>query len=343
MKIEKNTPLAPFTTFGIGGKARFFCRARTIEELQEALLFAHKSKVPFLILGGGSNVLISDKGFPGLVIKIEILEMEFVERGKKVEVVAGAGESWDELVRMCVERGIGGLENLSGIPGTVGAAPIQNIGAYGVEFADSAKWVEVFDTKKQSIRTLSRRECRFGYRDSVFKQDGPSLVVTRVALEFPENASPNLSYTDVKEYFQKQKNKHPDIKAVRDAILEIRSRKFPDLEVVGTAGSFFKNPVVSNAKYKSLWRKYPGLVGFPVGRGKIKLSLAWIIDRVCKLKDLRAGETGVAPHQTLVLCNFGSATAVEVQVLARKIANAVYDTTGIEIEPEVRIIPDKKL
>lgn len=338
MHIEKRVLLAPLTTFGIGGKARFFCHARTQEEVSEAVVFAQKSKVPIFILGGGSNVLISDEGFPGLVIKVEILGIEFIERGNKIEVVAGAGESWDELVRLCVERALHGLENLSGIPGTVGAAPVQNIGAYGVELADFVKWVEVFDARKRCIRRLSRRQCRFGYRDSVFRQDACPLVITSVAFEVFKNGEPNLSYRDVGEYFKEQKIKKPDIAEVREAILEIRGRKFPDLEVVGTAGSFFKNPIVSKAKYKSLKRIYPGLVGFSVGKSKMKLSLAWIIDHACKLKDLRIGDTGVAPRQTLVLCNFGNASAQEVLGLARQIADAVRKDTGIKIEPEVRIV-----
>lgn len=343
MHIEKRVPLAPLTTFGIGGKARYFCRVRNEQELERAFEFVDKNNIPFWILGGGSNVLVSDKGFPGLVVKIEILGMEFGETKTDVRVVAGAGESWDELVRLCVEKELYGLENLSGIPGTVGAAPVQNIGAYGVEIADFISWVEVFDTKKRSVRRLTAKQCRFGYRDSIFKQDGVSLVVLRVAFKLSKSKRLNLSYADVKAYFEKNGKTAPTLAEVRSVVLEIRSRKFPDLEVVGTAGSFFKNPVVSRAVYNALSKRYPGLPGYRAAKGKMKLSLAWIIDRVCNLKDLRWGETGVAPNQTLVLCNFGNATALEVQKLAAHITDTVRNATGILIEPEVRIVPNETL
>ncbi|HEY4498822.1 MAG TPA: UDP-N-acetylmuramate dehydrogenase, partial [Candidatus Paceibacterota bacterium] len=251
----------------------------------------------------------------------------------------GAGENWDELVSLCVARGLYGLENLSGIPGTVGAAPIQNIGAYGSEVKDVTASVEVYDTKTRKQKTLSRLSCKFGYRDSIFKREGSPYVITNVRFSLAKEGELNLSYRDMREFFEREKSLKPDLKSVRAAVLEIRSRKFPDLEIVGTAGSFFKNPIVAKSVYISLKKKYPELPGFPAGRGKMKLSLAWIIDHVCKLKDLRAGDSGVAPHQTLVICNFGSARATEIKELADRISKAVYETTGITIEPEVKIIP----
>lgn len=338
MHVEKNVPLAPLTTFKIGGKARYFFHATSAKDLSEAADFAKKEKLPLLFLGGGSNMLISDKGFKGLVVKVDILGVEFFDRKGKTEVVAGAGEDWDVLVSLSVDKGLFGVENLSGIPGTVGAAPVQNIGAYGTEISESLLWVEVFDTKTMKIKKLSRRDCAFGYRDSVFKHEGSHLIVTKVSLTLSKEGSVNLSYRDVTEYFKREKIQKPGLKEVRSAILEIRSRKFPNLEFVGTAGSFFKNPVISRAKYESLRKVYPELSGFPSGNAKVKLSLAWIIDHICKLKDLRVGESGVAPNQTLVLCNFGNASAQEIKILAERISKKVLEKTGITIEPEVRIV-----
>ena len=248
MKMERNISLSPLTTFGIGGKARYFCRAKSGEDLIKATQFAKENRLSLLVLGGGSNVLFPNKGFEGLVVKMETLGIEFTERGSQVEAVAAAGEDWDAFVELCVKKGLYGIENLSGIPGTVGAAPVQNIGAYGVEIKDSVKWVEVFDRDALKTRVLLRHACRFGYRDSVFKCDGTNLIVLRVAFALSKEGEVNFSYGDIREYVEKRKISNPGLREVREAVLEIRSRKFPNMDVVGTAGSFFKNPIVTRAK-----------------------------------------------------------------------------------------------
>ena len=338
MKIEHNILLSPLTTFGIGGKARYFCRAQSGDDLIKAAQFAKENHLTLLVLGGGSNVLFPNEGFEGLVVKIEMLGIEFTESGEHVEAIASAGEDWDAFVELCVQKGLYGIENLSGIPGTVGASPVQNIGAYGAEVKDTIKWVEVFDIKKMKPRILSHRVCKFGYRDSVFKHNGADLIVLRVAFALSKKGEVNISYRDVREYVEKRKISNPGLREVREAVLEIRSRKFPDLDLVGTAGSFFKNPIVTAAKYERLRKKYPELPGFPAGNNRVKLSLAWIIDHICKLKDLRIGDAGVSPNQTLVLCNFGNAGADDIRALAREISSSVKQHTGIEIEPEVKIM-----
>ncbi len=339
MKIEKRILLAPFTTFGVGGKARYFCRATSLDDLSKAILFVRKENIPFLVLGDGSNILVSDKGFAGIVIKIDILGVDFKEWKAGVEIVAGAGESWDEIANLCVKKRLYGAENLSGIPGTMGGAVVQNIGAYGAECSGILKWAEVFDTKTMKVRILSKRACKLGYRDSIFRRNNGRYIITRASILLSKKGRSNISYRDLKEYFSKQNKERPSIVEVRQAVLEIRSRKFPDLEYVGNAGSFFKNPIVSQAQHEKLLRHYPGLVGYKTGNGKIKLSLAWIIEHVCKMKNYRTGDAGVAPNQTLVLCNFGNATASEIYALAREIENAVLASTGVKIEPEVCFVP----
>lgn len=338
MTVEEHVSLASLTTFKIGGPARYFCRAESVADLRQAVQFSKKKRLPLLVLGGGSNVLLPDKGFSGLVVKVDILGIELKEQGKNVLVIAGAGEIWDDLVALCVEKGLWGMENLSGIPGTVGGAPVQNIGAYGVELSELLEWVEVFDPRKGDLRQLSRRECKFGYRDSVFKQTDKVLIVTRVALSLLKSGRPNLSYKDLKELFQKKKKQDPSLAEIRSAVLLIRSKKFPDLTRVGTAGSFFKNPLVSRSVYEKLRAQHPDLPGFKTGNGHVKLSLAWIIEHVCNLKKLRVGDAGVSEKQALVICNYGKANAQDVSALAEKITQAVYETTGIEIEPEVQMI-----
>ncbi|OHA26517.1 MAG: UDP-N-acetylenolpyruvoylglucosamine reductase [Candidatus Taylorbacteria bacterium RIFCSPHIGHO2_02_FULL_46_13] len=337
MTVEENVSLASLTTFKIGGPARYFCRVQSLPDLKEAVAFGKKNRLPFLILGGGSNILLPDNGFPGLVVKIDILGLEFKEEMKILEVVAGAGEIWDDLVALSVQKDLWGMENLSGIPGTVGGAPVQNIGAYGMELAKLVEWVEVYDSKTGKVRQLSVRECKFGYRDSLFKKpEGKHLIVVRVAFSLSKTARPELSYKDLKEFFKK-KNKDPNLAEIRSAVLSIRSKKFPDLTRVGTAGSFFKNPVVSQSVYEKLQSEHPDLPGFPTGKGHVKLSLAWIIDHICKFKNLRVGDAIVSEKQALVICNDGHARAEDVTALAKSIFHAVKNATGIEIEPEVRL------
>ncbi len=339
MRILENIPLREYTTFKIGGQARYFCRVKSADDLKAALAFALVKQVPFFILGGGSNVLISDAGFYGLVAKIEIGGVEFRERGNEVLVAAGAGENWDDLVCETVKRGLWGIENLSGIPGTVGAAPVQNIGAYGVELGDVLHFVEVCDKKSGRVMKLLNNECKFAYRDSIFKNnEGSQYVIVRVALRLKKDRAPNLTYKDVAEYFSKRGIKKPTLAGVREAIIEIRSRKFPALLKVGTAGSFFKNPIVSEDKCVELKKRFPELPSFPVGKGKIKISLAWILDHVCGFRGLREGDAGVWEHQALVLVNFGNASAREVSELAKKMIDAVKEKTGIDVRPEVEFV-----
>ncbi|MEK9131397.1 MAG: UDP-N-acetylmuramate dehydrogenase [Patescibacteria group bacterium] len=336
--------LKDHTTFKIGGPAGDFVEVKNQKELVDAISSAINKKLPIFILGGGSNILLSDAGFDGTVIKIATTGIRYVADGMSVRVVAEAGESWDGLVADTVARGLFGLENLSGIPGTVGAAPIQNIGAYGVEVKDTIEWVEVLDKQTLETKRLSHADCQFAYRHSFFKTPpGKSLVVLRVCFLLKKNGTLNLVYKDIGEYGLKNNIEKFTLITLRQAILEIRKSKFPDLTQYGTAGSFFKNPIICQEHYDGLKKHWPNLPGFPMitsgaSYPLVKVPLAWILDNICGLKGTREGTVGLFQNQPLVLTNFGGSTAKEVTDFSKKITALVLEKTGISIEPEVEYI-----
>ncbi len=338
MTIQENIPLKDHTTFRIGGPARFFCIVRNEDELIDALNFSKKNKIPFFILGGGSNLLVSDAGFPGLVIKMENLGISYKEIGDVVEVTAMAGENWDKFVEETVSKGLYGLENLSYIPGTVGASPVQNIGAYGCEAKDTIESVYVLDVKKDEYVTLSNSECKFSYRNSLFKEDPKRYIVISVCFKLNKKGKLNLDYKDVKDYFIFKKNGEPNLKQMREAIIEIRKRKLPDVKDYGTAGSFFKNVVVSASKAQELISKYPDMILHPVNDKKVKVPVAWILDNLCGFRGVKKGNVGTYKNQALVIINLGDATANEIISLAQKMVDGVFEKTGIEIFPEVEYV-----
>ena len=336
MTIERNVSLKELTTFKLGGPARYFCRARSVDDLRGAVEFARKEKLPLAVLGGGSNVLVPDRGFDGLVVKMETLGITFTDRPRgRVLVTAAAGEDWDYLVSLAVNKGLWGVENLSGIPGTVGGAPVQNIGAYGAELKDVVGFVEVFDTQTFKLRKLRKRDCGFSYRHSVFKTPlGRKFIITAVGILLNKKGGPHLDYKDLAAFFAGRK-RPPALPEVRRAVLEIRGRKFPDLKTCGTAGSFFKNPLVSKKTYRELLKRFPALPSFPAVAGRVKLPLGWIIERICGLKGARDGKVGTFEKQALVLVNHGGASACDVAIFADKIARSVKEKTGLNPEWEV--------
>jgi len=333
MDIQEHILLAEHTTFKIGGPARFFCRISNEDELVEAVRFAQFKNLPVFILGGGSNILISDKGFPGLVIKIEIKGIKEEIREKREEIRVGAGESWDGFVDWTVARGYYGLENLSAIPGTVGAAPVQNIGAYGAEAAQAISSVRALDTEAMKFVELPKADCRFDYRDSLFKHEKGRYIITRVDFSLSINGKVNIDYKDLQNYFAMAID--PSLKQVREAVIAVRSHKLPDWKLWGTAGSFFKNPVITADLFKALKAKYPDLPGFPEPDGCVKVSLGWILDKVCDVKGLKMGKVGVYEKQALVLVALPGASAREVVELSRELMKSVKDKTGLDIEGEV--------
>jgi len=340
MKILENIRLKDFTTFHIGGPARFFARVESSEDLKTALAFAHERQVPFFILGGGSNILVSDEGFPGLVLKMEISGVSIDrEHDGYVYLTVGAGVDWDGFVEYSVKHGLYGLENLSLIPGSVGAAPVQNIGAYGVEVKESIDWVEASNSKTGDSKIFSREECTFGYRDSFFKTpEGGNYIITRVGFKLPRHSSLTTSYEDVVQYFKTKNIINPTLIDMREAIINIRIKKLPNVKQYGTAGSFFKNPIITEEKYQQLQKLFPELPNFPAESGKRKISAAWLLDRVCGFKGYREGNVGVYQNQALVLVNFGDGTAQDIKKLSEKMIACVNEKTKIILEREVQFI-----
>ncbi len=350
MKIKENIKLAPYTTFKIGGPARYFCVVSDEKELVEAIRFTKEKKLRFFILGAGSNILISDDGFDGLVVKNEIKGIERKAKSKKQKaqsgkstveddaeaiLTVGAGEDWEELVKKTVEDGLYGLENLSSIPGTVGAAPVQNIGAYGVDASMMIQFVRALDTETVKFADLSNENCAFSYRDSLFKREKGRYAIASVTFVLSKNGRVNIEYKEVREYFAEKKNQNPSLAEVREAIVEIRKNKLPDWKHWGTAGSFFKNPVVSKESFAELKKKYPGLPGYPEPGDGVKVSLGWILDKVCDAKGLVMGNASTYEKQALVLVAKPGASSVEVVNLANELMRRVKEKTGIAIEGEV--------
>lgn len=356
MEIKENIRLAPYTTFKIGGPARYFCTVTDEDEVVEAVRFAKKNELRFFVLGGGSNILVSDSGFDGLVIKNEIVGKKFSdqttgqgiggENGRKingesvvisepVSLAVGGGYDWEKLVRETVEDGLYGLENLSAIPGTVGAAPVQNIGAYGADASNAIHSVHAYDVDAGDFVEFSNKECRFGYRDSLFKQKKGKYIITTVTFVLSRNGRVNIGYKDLKDYFSEKNNSSPSLKEVRAAVVEIRKNKLPDWRHWGTAGSFFKNPIIAKKEFEVLKAKYPGLPGFVEPDGRVKISLGWILDKVCDFRGLTVGNVGTYEKQALVLVTRPGATAREVVDFAVNVMDRVKEKTGITIEGEV--------
>lgn len=336
MLIEENIPLAPLTTFGIGGPASYFARAKSASELKQALAYAADNKQSVFILGGGSNILVNDKGFKGLVIKIEITGIETQRDGEKTIVVASAGESWDGLVRYAVENKLWGMENLSGIPGTVGGAIAGNIGAYGQALSQTLAWVETLDTHTGDIKKVNASQCGFGYRESIFKHDNGRHIILRGAFALTSAATPDFSYKDLREIFKDSK---AEIGIIRTAVLAIRAGKFPDLAKEGTAGSFFKNPIVSGEEAVALKERYPQMPVFdmPETTG-IKIPLAWILDKVLNLRGARKGRARLFEQQPLVIVAGKNSDAEDVKKLSEDVERIVKENIGIVIEREVKIL-----
>ncbi|MCI0566078.1 UDP-N-acetylmuramate dehydrogenase [bacterium] len=331
--------MAHHTTFRAGGRARFFAVAESEDDLRDIISYARKKNIPFFVLGGGSNVLFGDRGFPGLVIKMNIRGIAYgKEKGGITAVSAGAGEHWDNFVGGTVARGFYGLENLSFIPGSVGAAPVQNIGAYGAEAGDVIVEVSTLNTETLEIEIFSKEACMFSYRDSFFKSPaGGKYIITRVVFGLSSKGSVNISYRDVKDYFEERRNDSPALSDVRDAVIAIRTRKLPDVREVGTAGSFFKNPVVSVYDIEKLKEKHPDVKFFPHGDA-VKISAGWLLDHVGGFRGYREGNVGAYKNQALVIVNESGASASEILAFAERMQKIIYEKTGITLEPEVKIV-----
>ncbi len=330
---QTNVSLKEMTTLRVGGEATLFGAIRDERELPLAFAFARIQGKQVLTLGGGSNTLVPDAGVDALVLKVAIEGVTFEEVGDTVLVTAGAGTSFDALVGETVARGLWGLENLSAIPGTVGATPVQNVGAYGVEVSELIKSVRVYDSETDTILTFTKEQCEFAYRDSHFKREAGRFVVVSVTYELSIEPKPKLTYKDLALWAADRTGLK--LEEIRDAVIAIRSKKFPDITVIGTAGSFFKNPIVSAEEGERLKREYPELPLFAAGPNNTKVALGWVLEHVLAIKGIRKGNVGTFAGQALVLVAYDGATASEIDTFASKITQDVFDHTGVTIEREV--------
>jgi len=336
MNLREQVPLSSLTTLRVGGPAAAVISCSSVEDIEAALAYAKEHSLPYYVLGGGSNVLASDDGYQGLVILIRTDGITFNEEGDTVLVSSAAGASWDELVTEAASRGLWGIENLAGIPGTVGAAPIQNIGAYGAELAGTLRFVDVIDSATGKRMQLSAADCALGYRDSRFKHE-PNLIVTGVTLALQKQGSPKIEYKDLLA-LQERGVDLSTPSAIGEAVREVRKGKFPDLHTTGTAGSFFKNPILTPERFTELKERFGDIPSFPNPKG-VKIPLAFVLDRVLALRGFRQGPAWLFGSQPLVLALDVGGAAHDVESLARLVEQKVYDATGITIEREVRTMP----
>ncbi len=329
MIVRENVPLAPYTTFGVGGAARYFAETQTEAEVHDALAFAHKHMLPVHPLGAGSNLLVPDAGVDGLVLGVRLRGIEFSDG----LLIAGAGEPWDRVVDAAVASGRYGIENLAGIPGTAGGAAVQNIGAYGAELAPVFAYADAIERATGQARRIERADAGFGYRGSRFKTD-PSLIITRIALALPQDAPLATAYPDLARAAALGVPLSTPAE-VAQAVRAIRAAKFPGQGGERTAGSFFKNPVISAAHAADLAARHPGLPVFPQEDGSAKVSLAWLLDHALGLKGFRTGSARLYEKQPLVIVADEDARAADVDALARAVAARVTDAFGITLEREV--------
>jgi UDP-N-acetylmuramate dehydrogenase len=341
--IQENVPLSPLTTLRIGGPARFFAEAREEEELLAAFSFAERRSLPIFILGGGSNALVADEGFPGLVIHMGLKGVTWRDEGGEVIVAARAGEDWDEFVRQCVERDLAGVECLSGIPGSVGGTPVQNVGAYGQEVSETVISVRAFDRQAGAFMELSNEQCRFGYRASIFNTTARDrYVVTAVTYALKPHGEPAIRYPDLKKHFSNVST-GPSLALTREAVRAIRAQKAmlitPDDPAndsdCRSAGSFFKNPLITSDAFERIKEIVADQVpSFPAGGGKLKVPAAWLIERAGFHKGYNRGRAGISSKHTLAIVNRGGATAREVIGLMTEIQERVAEKFGVPLMPE---------
>ena len=336
--IEENISLLPFNTFGINVKTKFFVQIKSVEELRELIQSRVYKSAKRLVLGGGSNVLFTHD-FEGLVVKISIKGIEKIkETDTHVWIKSGAGVMWHELVMHCVDQNLGGVENLSLIPGTVGAAPIQNIGAYGVEIKNVVDQVECVDVNTGEVRFFNNEECCFGYRESVFKHVlKEKYFISSVTLSVTKkNHQLNTTYGALQETLAQRNVHHATIRDVCDAVIHIRQSKLPDPHIIGNAGSFFKNPIITAEHYQSLKQLHPDLPGYSPVNQEVKIPAGWLIEQ-CGWKGKTFNNIGVHKHQALVLVNYGGGKGNEIFQLAEKIKHSVEEKFGVKLMSEVNI------
>ncbi|WP_316746718.1 UDP-N-acetylmuramate dehydrogenase [Pedobacter gandavensis] len=335
--FQQHTSLKPYNTFGIAVKARYFAEIVTPADLQELLASELINTQPLLILGGGSNVLFTHD-FEGLAVKVSIPGISVVDEGDEVIVTAGAGVVWNDFVGYCVQHGYAGVENLTLIPGTVGASPIQNIGAYGVELKDVFESCIGMEISTGVARSFNHADCKFGYRDSIFKNElKGQYLITEVRFRLSRVAKINTQYGAIQQELANRGISKPTIADVSAVVAHIRVSKLPDPTTIGNAGSFFKNPVIAASEFKKVYENFPEVVHYQVPPDKVKLAAGWLIEQ-CGFKGKVVGQTGTWKNQALVLVNHGQATGQEVYSFSENIINTVEAKFGVRLEREVNIL-----
>ena len=332
INIQQDVSLAPLTTLKVGGPASFFVRAGSESQIVEAFAYAAKNDLNVFVLGGGSNILVADRGFDGLVIQVALKGIEITDS----TVTAAAGEDWDQFVEHCVGKDLAGVECLSGIPGFVGGTPVQNVGAYGQEVAESIIRVKCFDRAQNDIVELDNSDCGFTYRTSIFNSSHRErYVVLSVTYALIKHGDPKIAYKDLKEHFS---DRRPTLFETREAVLKIRRAKSMVIDLADpnsrSAGSFFKNPIIETARFNKIagdWRDVPH---FAAGDGQVKIPAAWLIEQSGFSKGYRMGNAGISTNHSLALVNFGGASASEIIDLKEKIQSVVAEKFDILLQPE---------
>ena len=334
MEFNHNHPLKNLNTFGISANAENFANFNSIEELKKLL---ENAKQPIMILGGGSNILLT-QNIQGSILKNEIFGIDVIEEdNKSITVKVGGGVVWHDFVLWSIERNLGGIENLSLIPGSVGAAPMQNIGAYGSEIKSVFNQLEAVNIESKELKIFENKDCQFGYRTSIFKtQLKNKYVICSVTFKLNKHPEFNTSYGAIEDELKKM-GETASLKSISQAVINIRSRKLPDPNIIGNSGSFFKNPTISNIEFQSLKKDFPLIVGYPNGDNETKVAAGWLIEQA-GWKGFRDGDAGVHKNQALVLVNYGNAKGKDILNLAKKIQDSVEQKFGIQLIPEVNIL-----
>jgi UDP-N-acetylmuramate dehydrogenase len=336
--IQQNISLKPYNTFGLDATTKFFAEVNSVEELRTILQNPDYLLVEKLFLGGGSNILLT-KDFAGLVVKINIKGIQKIdEDNTNILIQAGAGEVWHDLVMYCVDNQYAGMENLSLIPGTVGAAPMQNIGAYGVEIKDIFEELQALNLETLAIETFKLTDCHFGYRESVFKHEFKGkYVITSVTFKLSKEPVFKISYGDIQKTLEEMGIKDLNIKAISEAVIHIRKSKLPDPAEIGNSGSFFKNPEIPKTQYNTLKEKFENIPSYPINESTVKVPAGWLIEQA-GWKGFRDGRIGVHARQALVLVNYGGGTGEQIRALSEKIQASVQEKFGISLSAEVNFV-----
>ena len=336
MHTDSNISLQPYHFFASEEQAKYFTIIKNKEDVTDAIEWCQKHNLPLLILGSGSNVLFT-KNYQGLIAKMEINGIKKInETATEVVLEVGAGENWHHFVSYCVHKGWGGLENLSLIPGTVGASPIQNIGAYGVEVHECIQHITAFDSVSKEWVLLSKQACNFGYRTSLFKENAHRYIITQVQFVLQKQPQLKTDYGAIRDMLHEKGIKHPNLESVSNAIVQIRSQKLPDPKILGNAGSFFKNPAVSKSQYEHLQEQFPAIIAYPISDDSYKIAAGWLIES-CGWKGIKKGNVGCYEKQALVIVSYGIRSGQEVFDFSEEIIQSVANKFKIVLEREVNI------